>query len=69
MIYFKVRKAKGNYLPLPWNILNFCSNLPVHAPGGIITLLSEYLESQHTNLVLRSFRLRPDFSNECKSLM
>ncbi len=39
MIYSEVRKAKGNYLPLPRNILNFCSNLLVHALSDIITLL------------------------------
>jgi hypothetical protein len=39
MIYFKVRKANGIYLPLSQNILNFCSNLLVHALSDIITLL------------------------------
>ncbi len=39
MNYSKVRKANGIYLPLPGNILNFCSNLLVHALSDIITLL------------------------------
>ncbi len=39
MIYFEVRKAKGIYLSVSGNILNFCSNLLVHALSDIITLL------------------------------
>ena len=39
MIYFEVRKANGIYLPLSRIILNFCSNLLVHALSDIITLL------------------------------
>jgi hypothetical protein len=39
MNYFKVRKANGIYLPMSRNILNFCSNLLVHALSDIITLL------------------------------
>jgi hypothetical protein len=37
MIYFEVRKANGIYLPLSRIILNFCSNLLVHALSDIIT--------------------------------
>jgi hypothetical protein len=69
MHYFKVRKAKGNFLPLVRNILNFCSNLLVHALRDIIALLSEHLESQHSNLIVRKKGERPDFSNECIYLM
>jgi len=39
MIYSEVRKASGIYLPFSRNILNFCSNLLVHALSDIITLL------------------------------
>jgi len=53
MIYFEVRKANGIYLPVSPAILNFCSNLPFHALSDIITLLSEHLESQHSNLIVR----------------
>jgi hypothetical protein len=46
MFYSEVRKAKGIYLPMSGNILNFCSNLPAHALRDIITLLSEHPECQ-----------------------
>ncbi len=39
MICSKVRKANGIYLPMSRIILNFCSNLLVHALSDIITLL------------------------------
>ena len=57
MIYFEVRKAKGIYLPGSRNILDFCSNLLIHALSDIITLLSEHLESQHSNKYVRKKRL------------
>lgn len=69
MIYSEVRKANGIYLSLPGNILNFCSNLPVHTLSDIITLLSEQLESQHSNLKAFKNGVRLDFSNECIYLM
>lgn len=69
MIYSEVRKANGIYLPLSGNILNFCFNLPAHSHRHLITLLSEHLESQHSNLKAHKNRGRHYNSSECLYLM
>ena len=51
MIYFKVRKSKGIYLPLSGNILNFCSNLPAHTLSDIDNIARQnVLNSSTLNL-------------------
>jgi len=64
LVYSEVRKAKGNYLSVSENILNFCSNLPSHTLSDIKHCWSEHPDSQHANLNVRKKRLRLNFGND-----